>query len=279
MIIDAHQHFWERGRFDYAWLEAAPLAPIRRNFLPADLRPLIDDVGVGRTVFVQTQHNVAENRWALELAGQHDYIAGIVGWVDLTSPRCEEQLLEFTEHPKFVGVRHITQDEPDDDFIVRDDVLLGLKILEKHQVPFDLLFYVQHLHHAAALARRLPQLPMVIDHLSKPHIKDRRVDDWMGDFRESSRFPNVYCKLSGLITEADWQHWKPADIRPYVDVALECFGPARCMFGSDWPVCTLAGSYRQVYETLLEVVGALTQNEKRQVFAETAQRFYNLSTD
>jgi L-fuconolactonase len=277
MFIDAHQHFWEIGRFDYRWLDAAELAPIRRSFLPSDLEPLIRDVHVDRTVFVQTQHDVAENRWALALAEQHDFIAGVVGWIDLANPRCEEELLEFTRYPKFVGVRHITQDEPDVDFIVRDDVVRGLKVLEKHGVPFDLLFYVQHLRHAPTLAGQLPELPMVIDHLSKPRIRDQRVDDWLPDFRAAARFPNVYCKLSGMITEADWRRWKPGDLRPYVDAALEAFGPERCMFGSDWPVCTLAGTYKQVYEALAELLGSLAQSEKSQIFAETAQRFYDLA--
>lgn len=169
--LDAHQHFWQLSReFDYRWLDAPALAPIKRDFLPEHLWPHLVATGVSRSICVQTQHNVEENRWALGLAKQHDFIAGVVGWVDLASPRCEEQLLSFKDHPKFVGVRHITQDEPDDDFIVRDDVLRGLRILERHGVPFDLLFHVRHLRHAATLAERLPNLPLVIDHLAKPAL-------------------------------------------------------------------------------------------------------------
>src|SRR5262249_21729659 len=155
--------------------------------------------GIDKTVFVQTQHNVAENRWILALAEQHDWIAGIVGWVDLASPHCEEQLLEFKDHPKFVGVRHVTQDEPDENFIVREDVIRGLQVLDRHGVPFDLLFYVQHLRHVPTLARRLPNLRMVLDHLAKPRIKDRLFDNWHRDLRAAAAFPNIYCKLSGLI--------------------------------------------------------------------------------
>ncbi len=277
MIIDSHQHFWQHGQpFDYSWQDAEELAPIRRDFMPEDLEPLIRQVGVDRTVFVQTQHDTAENRWALDLADKHDFIAGVVGWVDLASEQCEEQLLEFRQHPKFVGIRHITQDEPDDNFIVRPDVIRGLKVLQKHGVPFDLLFYVRHLRHAATLARELPELPMVIDHLAKPRIKDGALAEWIADFLAAAAFPNVYCKLSGMVTEADWQNWKPADLRPWVDAALEHFGPQRCMFGSDWPVCELAATYDQVYSALVEVLGPLGESESAAIFGTTAAQFYGL---
>ncbi len=241
MIIDAHQHFWKLDLpFEYRWLHEPQHAPICRDFLPADLKPHLQATGVDRTVFVQTQHNLEENRWVLEMAKRDAFIAGVVGWVDLASEQCEEQLLEFTGNPKFVGIRHITQAEPDDDFIVRPDILRGLRVLQKHQVPFDLLFFTQHLKHAATLAGLLPDLPMVIDHLSKPKIKARITEGWADDLKKAARYPNVFCKLSGMVTEADWQHWKPADLKPYVETALEAFGPERCMFGSDWPVCELA---------------------------------------
>lgn len=275
--IDAHQHFWQLSQpFNYEWLEVPTHAPIRRDFLPEDLEPLIRASGVDRTVFVQTQHDVGENRWVLDLAVKHDFIVGVVGWVDLASPRCEEQLLEFLDHPKFVGVRHVTQDEPDDNFIVRPDVLRGLRVLEKHGVPFDLLFYVKHLRHVPELARRLPNLRFVIDHLAKPHVKDQRTDDWLPHFRAAATFPNVYCKLSGMVTEADWTRWKAADLKPYVQAALESFGPERLMFGSDWPVCELAGTYGQVVDALREALGPLSDRERTLIFGDVAARFYGL---
>lgn len=276
-VIDAHQHFWELGRFDYGWLEGEGLAPIRRNFLPPDLQPHLAAAGVGRAIVVQTQHNLEETRWFLSLATRYDFLAGVVGWVDLRSEQCESQLVELMQHPKLVGIRHVTQDEPDDDFVVREDVLRGLRILQKHAVPFDLLFYVKHLRHAATLARQFPDLPLVLDHLAKPHIKDARMDDWLPDFRAAAAFPYVYCKLSGLITEADWRHWRPADLQPYVQEALELFGPQRLMFGSDWPVCELAGTYEQVFAATLDAIGPLSQTERRDIFGGTAQRFYGLS--
>src|SRR5262249_55503850 len=156
-----------------------------------------------------------ENRWVLDLAKKNPFIAGVVGWVDLASPAMEDQLLEFKNHPKFVGVRHITQSEPDDDFIIRPAILRSLKVLEKHRVPFDLLFYVKHLRHAATLAKELPELPMVIDHLAKPRIKEASVADWLPHLKAAAAFPNVYCKLSGMVTEANWTSWKASDLKPY----------------------------------------------------------------
>ncbi len=276
MKIDSHHHFWQLGRFDYAWLDAPALAPIRRDFLPTDLLPHLQQTGVQKSLFVQTQHNLAETRWVLGLAEQHDFLAGVVGWVDLASPACEEQLLELKAHPKLVGVRHVTQDEPDENFIVREDVLRGLAVLEKHGVPFDLLFYVQHLRHVPALARRLPNLSMVLDHLAKPKIEDRLIDEWRRDLQAAARYPNVFCKLSGLVTEADWRTWKAADLRPYVQTALDCFGPERCMFGSDWPVCLLAAPYAEVVGALEEALGPIGDAEREKIFGGTAARFYGL---
>ncbi|MCA9211447.1 MAG: amidohydrolase family protein [Planctomycetales bacterium] len=275
-MIDAHQHFWKLGQFDYGWLETEAHTPIRRDFLPADLEPLLDEAGIAKSVIVQTQHDLGENDWALQLADGNDRIAGVVGWVDLASDDCESQIESYKDRDKFVGIRHITQDEPDDDFIIRPDVIRGLRVLEKYNVPFDLLFYVKHLHHARQLAEILPKLPMVIDHISKPEIKAGNIDNWKGNLQAAAKFPNVYCKLSGMITEADWQNWTPQDLKPYVDIALEAFGPSRCMFGSDWPVCTLAGSYQQVYDALCEVLGPISDDERSQIFGRTAMSFYGL---
>jgi L-fuconolactonase len=277
-VIDAHQHFWQRSQlFDFGWLNAPTHAPIRRDFLPTDLKPHLDAVSVKQSIFVQTQHDLAENRWALALAERYPFIAGVVGWVDLASEACEAQVLDLKQYPRFVGARHITQDEPDDNFIMRQDVLRGLKVLEKHRVPFDLLFYVRHLRHVPALARHLPALPMVVDHLAKPHIRARQLDDWLPHLRNAAKSANVYCKLSGMVTEADWQAWKASDLKPYVQAAVDCFGPERCMFGSDWPVCELAGSYERVYHALVEALGPLSETERDMIFGGTARRFYKIA--
>ena len=258
------------------WLKQPTHRKINRSFLPEDLKPQIDRAGVQKTIFVQTQHNTEENRWALELSEKFPWICGVVGWVDLASSKCEEQLLEFKDHPKFVGIRHLTQGEPDGNFIVRDDVVRGLKVLEKHVIPFDLLFFTQHLQHATTLAEKLPNLKMVIDHLSKPKIKLREIKEWELDIRAAAKHPNLYCKLSGMITEADWENWRPADLRPYVDIALDAFGPDRLMYGSDWPVCELAGSYEQVLNALHDCLGEISDDEREHIFHLTAEDFYQL---
>ena len=279
VTLDAHQHFWDfarKNQFDYGWLEGPKLATINRSFLPGDLKPHIDQAAVDATIVVQTQHSLEENRWALGLAEENPQIAGVVGWVDLASDACEDQIVEFKSQPKFVGVRHIVQDEPDDDFVLREDVLRGFKLLEKHQVPFDLLFFVKHLRHAKTLAQRLPDLPMVINHLAKPEIAKHNLEGWLGPLKEAAACPNIYCKLSGMITEADWKNWKPADLKPYVEPALELFGPERLMFGSDWPVCNLAGNYQQVIDGLTTALGPVSDSERDQIFGKTARAFYGI---
>jgi L-fuconolactonase len=277
-VIDAHQHFWSRSEpFNYGWLDAPDKVAIRQDHMPDDLAPLLRAAGVEHTVCVQTQHNLEENRWALRLAERHPFIVGVVGWVDLASPDCERHLLEFKDHPKFVGVRHVTQDEPDDEFIVSPNVIRGLRVLEKHGVPFDLLFYVKHLRHVPTLARQLPKLRMVIDHLGKPNIREGRFEEWLPLIKAAGEFSNIYCKLSGLITEADWRQWRAEDLRPCVQAAIEIFGPNRCMFGSDWPVCKLAGEYREVKQALVEALGPMAEAERNAIFGSTATRFYGLA--
>jgi len=277
--IDAHQHFWDlEEHFDYRWLSKPEHKKIHHSFLPEHLKPHLDEAGIQYSIFVQTQHTVEENRWALRLAEENPYIAGVVGWVNLIGLDCEEQVIRFKEqYPQFIGVRHITQDEPDDNFILREDVLAGLKILEKHQVPFDLLFYVKHLKHVTRLVKHCPNLKMVIDHLAKPEVKAQRLSNWRVNFRLASTFPNVYCKISGLVTEADWANWRRSDLRPFIDLALECFGPDRCMYGSDWPVCELAGTYAEVHAAARECLSKLSSAEQAAIFGGTAQKFYGLT--
>lgn len=276
--IDSHHHFWDlsRNEFDYSWLSAPENEAICKTYLPDSLLNHIQNVGVDKTVLVQTQHTLLENDWALQLASQTDYIAGVVGWVDLAAADIEEQVLRYKDQDKFVGIRHITQDEPDDNFIVGEQVLRGLGVLEKHNIPFDLLFYVKHLHHAQQLGQQFPNLPMVIDHLSKPEIKGQRLDNWEANLKAAAKFPSMMCKLSGMVTEADWQAWKPADLKPYIEIVLEAFGPERCMYGSDWPVCELAATYEQVHNALADTVGCLSKSELENIFGATANRFYRL---
>lgn len=276
-MIDAHHHLWQFDLpFDYGWLKTPTHAAINRDYTLDDLQRVTSDAGVDRTVIVQTQHDLRETQWMLDLASHSQIIAGVVGWVDLTSPAAEDQLQTWLEHPRFCGVRHIVQDEPDDDFILRTDVMQGLAVLQKHRVPYDLLFYAKHLRHAETIAGRFSDLPLVIDHLAKPKIAAGEIDVWAKQMRQLGRFENLYCKISGMVTEADWSSWTVEDLRPYVDVVLEVFTPQRLMFGSDWPVCELAATYREVVAATRDLLSELSSDEQHQIFDVTATRFYGL---
>lgn len=278
LIVDSHHHLWDRSMegYDHSWLEDDGLEEICRNFMPEDLEPLIQQAGVDRTVFVQTQHSVEETNWVLSLAEQHPWMAGVVGWVDLASDACEQQVEALKNYPKFVGVRHLVQGESDPDYILRDDVQRGLGILEKYDVAYDLLFFVKHLKHAATVAQNFPNLRLVIDHLAKPEIKAGNIDGWREHFIEAAKYPNVFCKLSGMVTEADWENWTVDDLRPYVDLALEQFTPDRCMFGSDWPVSNLASNYQQMFDALISCIGGVSESERGKILGLTAIDFYQL---
>ncbi|MFQ3592439.1 MAG: amidohydrolase family protein [Gemmataceae bacterium] len=276
-VIDSHQHFWQLSRpFDYRWLQSPDKQPIYRDYLPGDLEPYLRKCGIDFTVFVQTQHNLEENRWILALADQYPWIAGVVGWVDLASRHCEQQLHEMRQHSKFVGVRHIVQDEPDDDFLLRPEIMRGLRLLERFGLSYDLLLYTKHLKHAFTLGMAFPSLHLVIDHLAKPEIRLGRMDNWLPHLKNAAKCPNIYVKLSGMVTEADWKQWKPTDLKPYVHAALDLFGPQRCMYGSDWPVCELAATYEQQFAALNEILPPMDAEDRGWVFGETARKFYRL---
>jgi L-fuconolactonase len=274
--IDAHFHLWRIDQYDSSWMQG-PFARLERDFGAADIEAALARSGVDGAVFVQAQHAMSDNDWVLGLAATHACIRGVVGWVDLTDPRVEATVERYRENPHFVGVRHIVQDEPDPDWILRPDVQRGLAVLEKHRVPYDLLFFVKHLPHAATVADRFPDLPLVLDHLAKPRIKDRAIDDWLPAFREAARRPNVHCKLSGMVTEADFDSWTPADLGPYVEHALEAFGPERLIYGSDWPVCLVANAeHHDVLHALETHLEGLSDSERTAILGGNAKRFYRL---
>src|SRR4051812_44064504 len=277
-IIDSHQHLWKVGRFDYPWM-SADVETLYRDFLPHALAPLLKDQGVRRTVLVQASNSLAETRWLLELADHHDFIAGVVGWVDLTSPQVEAQLAEFTTHPKFKGVRHLVESEAADDWLVQLSVLRGLNVLASKGVAYDLLVHPRHLRHVLTLAERCEGLRLVIDHMAKPPIASGEVETWARGLRAVAQIPGIHCKLSGLVTEADHQNWKTEELRPYVEQALEWFGPERMMIGSDWPVCLLAASYEQALTAYQSMLGGLDDRERRRILAGNAASFYQLPDD
>jgi len=274
MHIDAHQHFWIYNQREYDWIDEA-MASIRRDFLPAELKPQLENNRFHGSVLVQVRQTLEETRWLLELAENNPFILGVVGWVDLRSPRLRAELESLAGKPKLVGIRHIVQGESDD-FLLQADFLRGISTLEEFDLAYDILIYAKHLPIAAEFVRRLPRQRFVLDHLAKPPIKSGAVDSWARGMRELASFPNVYAKLSGLVTEADWQAWKPEDIRPYLDVAFECFGPSRLMIGSDWPVCTVAASYPRVVNVVKDYLSGYAAEEREAVLGGNAAKFWRL---
>ncbi len=274
MRIDAHHHVWKLGKFDYSWMSG--LNVLLHDFGPEELRPLLNKIGIDRTVLVQTIASVDETRWFLELSRKNDFIAGVVGWVDLIDPSVGETLDELRKDPLLKGVRHVVHDEPDPNWLLRPEVHRGLGELGRRELTYDLLIRPQHLPGALQVVKKFPGLQFVVDHIAKPQLVRRGWDDWAPAMRELARAPNVYCKLSGMITEADVTAWKPSDLKPYVEYVIEQFGVDRVMFGSDWPVCLLAGSYQQVVAALAENLSDLSPLEQRKVFGDVATRFYRL---
>jgi L-fuconolactonase len=252
------------------------MAVLRRDFLPADLKPELEHSGFRGCVAVQARQSLEETRWLLELAERAPFILGVVGWVDLRSPRLRFELESFAGNSKLVGVRHIVQSEPDERFLMQPDFLRGIATLEEFDLAYDVLIYPRHLPVVAEFVSRFPRQRFVLDHLAKPPIKSGAVDSWAREIRELASFPNLFCKVSGLVTEADWQAWKPEDLRPCLDVAFECFGPSRLMIGSDWPVCTLAAPYLQVMDVVKNYIDKYTAEERNAVLGGNAAKFWKL---
>ena len=273
--VDAHQHFWRYDPVEYGWIDSS-MSALRRDFLPLDLEPLMRRAGIEACVAVQARQSLDETRWLLSLADAHPFIAGVVGWVDLQSPDVTRDLESLARHPKLVGIRHIAQSEPDDRFLLRPAFLRGLERLEEFGLAYDILIYSRHLPVAAELAQRLPRQRFVLDHLAKPDIHGRQRDAWARDLRGLAAQPNVWAKLSGLVTEADWTGWTSEDMRPYLDVAFECFGTERLMIGSDWPVCTVAGDYERTMAVVINYLAQRSSHERDAVLGGNAIRFWNL---
>jgi L-fuconolactonase len=276
-VIDAHHHFWKVARGDYHWMTAETGAPLNRDYLPEDLAPLLRRAGVDRTVVVQAAQSEAETDFLLDLADEAGFVAGVVGWLDMEDAGFAGKLDRLMARPKFVGLRPMLQDLDDDAYILRPRVMDNLARMAERGVAFDVLGFPRHLSKVTRALEAVPQLRAVVDHLSKPAIAAREFDDWAREIARLAALPNVHCKLSGMITEADHKTWRPADLEPYVDHALKVFGPRRLMFGSDWPVCLLAGSYAEVLGALRTVLdGKLSAAERAGVYGSNAARFYGL---
>ncbi|WP_329348377.1 amidohydrolase family protein [Streptomyces sp. NBC_01261] len=279
VTVDAHHHVWDLSVRDQDWITGPELQPLRRDFTVTDLEPEARAAGVDRTVLVQTVTVAEETPEFLALADAHDLIAGVVGWIDLTRPDITDELARLRELPgghHLKGIRHQVQGEPDPNWLLRPDVRRGLTAVADAGLVYDLLVLPHQFPAAVEVAAALPQLTFVLDHLGKPPIASGQLEPWTTSLRSLAALPNTYCKLSGLVTEADWKTWSTEDLHPYADTALDAFGPGRLMFGSDWPVCTLAATYGQVADAAGELTDDLSAAERAEVLEGTATRVYGL---
>lgn len=272
MHLDAHQHFWRYDPVQYPWIPRQ--SALARDWLPRDLTSLQQPLGLDGSIAVQARQSLAESDWLLGLADADERIRGVVGWVDLQAESVEQDLARLARHPKFVGVRHVVQDEPDDRFLLRPAFLRGVKLLPTYGLTYDILIYPKQLPAAIEFVRQFPEQPFVLDHIAKPLIRDGILAPWDEQIRQLARFPNVMCKLSGMVTEADHQRWTADDFRRYLDVVVEAFTPQRLMWGSDWPVCLLAASYEQVWQLVTDYTSEWSQTDRAALFGGNAARFY-----
>ncbi|MEO9890943.1 amidohydrolase family protein [Aurantibacter sp.] len=275
MIVDSHQHFWKYEPVKHSWIDD-DMANIRRDFLPADLKDVFSKNGVDACVAVQADQTLAETDFLLELANANDFIKGVVGWVDLRSEKVDADLDKYHSEKKLKGWRHIVQGEADHNFLIRKDFLRGISFLEKYNYVYDILIFPHQLGATLEFVKHFPHQKFVIDHIAKPYIKDGFYDGWAVLMKEVAKHDNVHCKLSGMITEADYKTWKPEQIEPYMNLVLQAFGTERIMFGSDWPVCLVAGEYRDAKVLVTNFISNLSASEQQAIMGENAIKFYNL---
>ncbi len=275
MKTDSNFHFWRYDAREYEWIDES-MAALRRDVLPAEAAGEMAKAGINRCIAVQARQSLDETRWLLKLAGEHAHIAGVVGWVDLQADDVRDQLEEFARVPKLIGIRHIVQSEPDDRFLLRPSFCRGISLLEDLEFAYDILIYPRHLAAAAEFIGRFKSERFVIDHLAKPDIRNKEIAEWERRIRAVAAFPHVYCKVSGLVTEASWATWTPGDLRPYLDIVFDCFGPYRLIAGSDWPVCTVAASYGRTMSVLTEYLADRSEAERAAVMGGNAERLWNL---
>jgi L-fuconolactonase len=278
MKIDTHQHFWKYNDLEYSWI-SDKMKVLKRDFLPGDLLPELEQMKLDGSIAVQARQSLEETMWLLELAGTYDFIKGVVGWVDLCSNEVENQLAEFSLNPKFVGVRHVLQDEPDDLFMLKDHFLHGISLLKKYSLVYDLLILPRHIPYTIQLVEKFPDQWFVLDHIAKPLIKDKILTSWKEGIERLSLQPNVYCKLSGMVTEASWKGWNKDDFVPYLDVMFGSFGQSRLMIGSDWPVCTVASDYRKTMQIVIDYIASESQTTGELIMGKNAVRIYNLKDE
>ena len=276
--LDAHQHFWNYDPAQHIWMTDA-MALLRRDYLPGELKPLLNASGFDGTIAVQARQMVEETEWLLKLSDENDVIKGVVGWVNLRSPKVREQLEKYARHPKLVGVRHVVHDEPDDDFMLRPEFRRGIAQLREFDLTYDLLLFPKHLPVAVKLVNEFPHQPFVLDHIAKPAIRDGQVSPWEEDLQRLAELPNICCKLSGLVTEAKWRQWQAEDFHRYLDIVIAAFGTERVMIGSDWPVCILSGDYVSTMRIVTDYVRQFPAAVRPGILGGNCARFYQIATD
>jgi len=274
--IDAHQHFWRYDPIQHEWINHE-MRVIQKDFMPEDLQPVLRAAGIDGCVLVQVDQTEDENEFQLEHAGKHDFIKGVVGWVDLQSPGVEERLAFYKKYPKMKGFRHILQGEKDRALMLKPAFKRGVGLLQKFGFTYDILIFPDQLGYSLDFTSSFPDQPFVIDHVAKPYIKDKRLtSEWKAAIRAVAARENVYCKISGMVTEADWKRWKAEDLHPYIDTVVEAFGTRRILYGSDWPVCLVAATYEQWHGLMKDYFSKFSKDEQAAVFGGNAIQFYNL---
>ena len=275
LAIDSHQHFWNYSPQRQVWMSDA-MAVLKRDFLPDDLFPLLKQCSIQGCVAVQASQTEDENTFLLALADQHEFIKGVVGWVDLRANQVEQRLAHYASNNKMKGFRHIIHDEQDVDFMLRKDFLRGIGLLNQFGFKYDILIYPKHLANVLKLVLLFPEQPFVIDHLAKPIIREKKIKDWRSDLKKIAACDNVYCKISGMVTEAKWHNYHKADFSPYLDAVVEMFGTNRLMYGSDWPVCNLSATYQDMFGIVTDYFSRFSKTEQGKIFGANASKFYRL---
>jgi L-fuconolactonase len=276
MIIDTHQHFWKYSPQKHQWINGE-MSALKKDFLPEDLQKIYKEHGIKGCVAVQAEQSEEETGFLLQLADRYKFIRGVVGWVDLKSENLGTRLDYYKNFDKLKGFRHIVQDEPDPDFLLDQAFQRGLGQLEKNGFTYDLLIYPRHMNAAIHSVRNFPNLRFVIDHIAKPDIRNSKINDWARSMETIAHEKNVYCKMSGMVTEASWRGWKQSDFVPYLDVVFQTFGADRVMFGSDWPVCLLAGGFQDVLDIIVQYTRGFSEQDKQKIYYTNAMDFYRLS--
>lgn len=275
MIIDSHQHFWNYDPVAHSWI-GDDMSVLKRNFLPEDLWKVYQKNEVAGCIAVQADQSEAETDFLLQLASKNDFIKGVVGWVDLRSVELEERLMHYADFPKLKGFRHVVQSEPDPNFMLRKDFQRGLDQLHRYNFTYDILIFPIQLAAALETVKAFPNQNFVIDHIAKPYIKAGKIDEWASFMQQIAAYPNVTCKVSGMLTEADWGNWESQDFTPYLDIVFQAFGTQRILFGSDWPVCLVAGTYAQVKGLVSNYISKYSESEQADIWANNAKHFYGI---